>query len=161
MKKTSLLLLLIILTLHPYCHPIKVSTASLEIKGAITIKLNVFWDDFNDHIMSNYRTQLNVKEVNPATSAILNDYIKKQLIIFQDGNKYFFKVTQYALLEEENILQIQGVVEGVDTSRSFRITDTLLFDAFDNQSNILYYFNQGKKTPYQFNKDQTSVIISP
>lgn len=142
MHRTVLIISLLFTITVINAHPIKMTTGRLyfdEEKQRCELLINFFIDDFTAHLSEIYHaevTQSNIKD--PENRLMLLDYIGKNISIF-DGYQQKKLSIDHVELIVENVLQVCIIVQDFnkDSSQEMKIVNSLLFDAYDNQTNIL------------------------
>lgn len=161
MIKKSIFIILIAVCYHLVeAHPIKLSTAKLDLTTPTpTLTINLFWDDFEAHLLKIYRQQLNVEQPDSLTKKVFYDYLTKRIVITQNGTTLTLYL-QSIQVNTENTVSVVFIIPNYNTLIKSEIINTVLFDAFTNQSNVLHVISEkNNRNVYQFNKDKRSEII--
>ena len=149
MKKTGVILLFITMSAVLLAHPIKMSTGRIEIDSntdSVAILINFFIDDFEPAIHAFYpQPPFNFVAPSQEMTFAINNYVQKNLVIMADnkGLKYqLVSVKPY----KENVCQVRftGTDQMLSTCKSFTIQNTILFDVYEKQSNIMHLKIDGK-----------------
>ena len=138
-------------------HPVHVSVSEVHYNRqtqSLEIMHKVFIDDFENALEKYYNGNLGLgteKEASEA-DALIEAYLQKHFAIWVDG-----KPLAPGYLGREADLEavwIYQEITGVDKAEAFKITNTLLFDLFDDQRNILHLEYLEKKVSFLFRHGQ-------
>lgn len=136
------------------------TTLSLEV-GERTLTINLFWDDLDAHLAKLYHKKLIVDKEDAQTKDILKDYISKHCQISQKGNsKVSLALDHYVYYEDKNLLQLTYTVNNLKPENPIQFVSTILFDAFDNQTNVLYFNTIKENKIFTFNKSTPEITIN-
>jgi hypothetical protein len=125
-----------------YAHPIKISNGKIALDKnteRLEISLNFFMDDFSHHLEQLYHIQTAFnKNADGETQNIAMDYIARHFKVYLNDTLVVLQ-WKNATVIEDNVIQVQlfADVSGQNSPGTLKILNTLLFDAFDDQSNIL------------------------
>jgi hypothetical protein len=159
MKKTVFLLSFIFIAFLIKAHPIKLSTSKLDF-ASNTLTINLFQDDFEAHLIKTYRQQLNFKTPDNITKKVLSDYIGKNFKISQNNKAISLQIQSISIIQE-NTVQITFKLSSLLATSKTLITNTILFDAFDTQSNVLHVVSKSAtRTSFQFDKNKKTISLS-
>ena len=163
-SRISLILLGILFLFHysHSAHKFYVSTSSvtfLEDQSSIHITTKIFIDDMQDALR---QTQHSIKldpDSNPQlVDSLTLDYLKQHLLIKQNqkvlplnfvGKEYDFDLATYHLEILTNSLIIDSLM----------ITNTVLFDLFEDQKNIIHFKSNNYRKSYLLHIGKSSVTI--
>nr|WP_255449787.1 DUF6702 family protein [Seonamhaeicola sediminis] len=108
----------------------------MQDKQSVQIITRVFLDDFENVLRERYDESITLDKTNGAN---VNLYIERYL-----NNKIKIKINgtaaSFAFIGKEYDLDIMKCyleIEGVESIESFEITNTVLFDMFEDQQNII------------------------
>ncbi len=136
-------------------HPIKISTCVItQSNNEISVKLYFFADDFGTHLKKIYGNSVDLN----STVSIQNilDYISKHYILKINNKITLLENTKIIL--NDNVFQVNFKVKlpikYLEGKTNINITNTLLFGAFKNQTNIVRIDlkGDGNYTTLEFNK---------
>lgn len=155
--------LLLALFFYTPMHPLHVSTTEMNFNAkekSIEISCRIFTDDFERILAKTYKTKtdLTKTEMRPAMDALIKKYIDSHLQYSLNGksvkaNYIGFEIDHEATniyLEIENVLFIQ----------SLGVTNSLLYDLFDDQMNILHVENKGIRKSARANYPSTQLEVN-
>lgn len=144
----SALLLMCTFALH--AHPIKMSTAKLQISTSDSIAvltINFFKDDFENEIRNMYpQPPFNLVEPWEDMYPSIEDYIRKNVDISPDGKETDLHLVNVADgMENVYVVSIRVLAKGNWEFSTLNISNTLLFSSFDKQSNVLHVYIDDEK----------------
>ena len=144
-----------------WAHPIKMTSAQLNFNdNKAHFLINFFEDDFEAHLQKTYRTNIDFDQIEKELKTIVQDYINKHLTLVVNGEiivLHHIKVEKKA----NNIIHVTLTSDVLKaTPHTILVTNTLLFEAFENQSNILHILLNGEKHPLQFISGDSKKRIS-
>jgi len=158
MKKISLIIILFVI--YGFSHKYYVSTSLYDFKedsGSLQITIRVFQDDFTEIIKNIYQVDismdndLNSNEIKPKIS----DYLLSNLSIYLDNNKHDLF---YLGSEEKNEMIIAYLeLEDIPMFKSIELKNTILFDLFEKQQNIIHLRKGPNKRSFILRKDVPNV----
>lgn len=141
------LIIFLIVFASPWLHPFHVSVIELDYdeKGkALQLSERVFLDDLEEAINKNYKVRIDITY--PANKAkrdsLIEDYILKNLRVKVDGK---LKTGSYLGHEiEQDALWCYIEYYGVRKVHEIALTNTLFFDMFDDQNNLVHATYKGQ-----------------
>ena len=149
------------LTILLYCilHPIHISSCEIEFneeKEILQITHKIFIDDFEDKLESIYQEKLYLGTQKESLSAdkYIESYLKENFSIQDvDGNELTIE-----WVGKENDIEsiwIYQKVEGFDLNK-LKIKNTVLFDKFEDQQNIVHFKYKSIKKSNLLNDQKTT-----
>jgi len=139
MKKISLIITLFVI--YGFSHKYYVSTSLYDFKenlGSLQITIRVFQDDFTEIIKKKYQVDISMNnDINSnEIKSKIRDYLLSNLSIYLDKNKYDLF---YLGSEEKNEMIVAYLeLEDIPTFKSIELKNTILFDLFEKQQNIIH-----------------------
>jgi len=139
MKKISLIITLFVI--YGFSHKYYVSTSLYDFKedlGSLQITIRVFQDDFTEIIKKKYQVDISTNnDINSnEIKSKIKDYLLSNLSIYLDKNKYDLF---YLGSEEKNEMIVAYLeLEDIPTFKSIELKNTILFDLFEKQQNIIH-----------------------
>ncbi|MGJ3235328.1 DUF6702 family protein [Marivirga sp.] len=129
------------LMLSGMLHPFYVSITDLVYKEdtkSVQIMHKVFVDDFEQTLNKHYNVNLDIlaMESTAEIDEMVKDYFSKRFAVSIDGKEQ--DITYIGSELEENVLWVYQEIYKVRKPKKFRITNTVLFDEFDTQSNLVH-----------------------
>jgi len=143
-------------------HPFYVSISDLVYKEdtkSVQIMHKVFVDDFEQTLNKHYNVNLDILAMKNTAEIdeMLEDYYSKRFSVEIDGKLQ--EITYIGSELEENVLWIYQEIYKVRKPNRFKITNTVLFDEFDTQSNLVHTELGGEiKTVRLVDGDETQEV---
>lgn len=141
-------------------HPFYVSTTEVNHNAAdknLEISCRIFTDDFEATLNKAYQSKIDL--FNPKDTAAVDklifDYIKKHLVIRLDGKPVSFEYVGHER-EEESVWSYMQV-PNTNTPKKIEISNNILYDAFDQQINIMHVSVAGNRKSAKLNYPETVV----
>ena len=155
MKKISFLVtLFIILGLNS--HKYYVSTSLFDFNkdsASLQITLKVFKDDFIKLISHKYGLDLENKLERDSRKikSKISEYLLSNLIIYFDDKKQGLIYLGYE--ENDEMFTFYLELENLSSFSSVRLQNTILFDLFDEQQNVIHLKKDNKRRSFITRKD--------
>jgi hypothetical protein len=137
-------------------HPIHVSVTSLDVdlkKKEIVITQKMYTEDFAllfYHLFEkNVRPQAG-KDFSANELALINTYISAAFILESGKNKLPLEFMRKEQNEESIWLYYKCSLQS-NKNKTLMLTDALLLDLFDDQTNLVIVSNGGREEGYTFN----------
>nr|WP_321412716.1 DUF6702 family protein [uncultured Carboxylicivirga sp.] len=137
-------------------HPIKMTTGKLEIdveSKSCKLTINFFADDFESALQSEFpQPSFNYDNPQPEMIETIKNYVSGEFLLSVDDKEVKLELLKVKMIEE-NVCQVtfSGDLKTVRLFETVTIKNTLLFDVYNKQSNILHLiFNGDKITILQF-----------
>ncbi len=122
-------------------HPFHVSVVEIEHNAAdksLEISCKIFTDDFENALAKRYKTKVDL--INPPNKAAMDTLIKKYILshlsIRANGKPVVFSYMGFENEKEAVYGYIE--VESVSTVSKLEITNTLMYEEFTDQVNIMH-----------------------
>ncbi len=144
-------------------HPFHVSVTELiykEDSKSVQIMHRVFVDDFEQTLNKNYQVNLDILALNSTESidSLVENYLNKNFAVAIDGKSYEINYLGSEL--EDNVLWCYQEIYKVRKPRAFEITNSVMFDEFDDQSNMVHTtVNKKLKTLRMVERKKTQRVI--
>ena len=142
------MLQLIIVSWLSFFHPFYVSVTEINHNArsqAVEVSCRIFYDDLERTLEKQYHTRVDI--VKPADKTkmnqLLNDYIKKHLIIKADGKVLALSYVGYEIQEDAAWTYFE--VKGINKVKKFEVHDDLLFTEHPEQINMLHVTVGGQR----------------
>lgn len=133
-------------------HPFHVSVTEIDhnaTEKTLEISCKIFTDDFESILAKNYNTKVDL--INPPNKAAMDSLVKKyifsHLSIRVNGRPVSFTYIGYENEKEAAYGYIE--VSNVPSVSKLDITNTILFDKFDDQMNIMHVKVAGNRKSYK------------
>ena len=144
-------------------HPIHVSVTNIEYfsnKNKFEISFRLFADDFQEIILQNYGVKINLNNIikNTKNYELINKYITKNFILKINNKKIENKKFIFKKSELEDItIWLYYEIKYNGKAKKINITNTLMFDLFRDQNNLLIFTHKKDQKALRFtnkNKNQ-------
>jgi len=131
-------------------HPTYVTVAQIDFNSKdkfATLLCKAFTDDLDLALQKQFNKKesihnhSDVKEL----SAEIEQYIKGHLQININGKQANFSFTNYKEDEENNSVGLYFRINNIDDISTIKITDTIFYELYDNQIQILYVTVNGNR----------------
>ncbi len=166
MKARSLIILnLFFLEVVCASHPVHISVVNLDIKNdsnMIKYSVCLFYEDLQSLINYKYNTLLDFRHQNRMT------FKEQQSILEYLNSSFLLKNSHNIPLNsefikwkiEDNLIWFFFCIKEIAEIRKLTIENKLMLDLFMDQKNLVILNNNGKEEGYEFNKRNTSYIVT-
>ncbi len=141
MKKLSFTLFLLV-SLLSLAHPLKTAITDfiyIKEKNEVRIKINLFEDDFEAQLSAIHNKKIDLDILSRRNNTVISNYILKNFKLQLNSSKQIIKFIRYTVIDDPNnkVISVDFVIKHItiNTSDKLTITNTILFDANDRQSN--------------------------
>ncbi len=160
MRLTGMILLLFCTSWY---HPIHVSVTNIDLdpeKGTVDLSVKIFADDFQDLILHHYSVQLRITEQENPDEQIetVNRYIWDALQMEING-KGTAGLQFVDSRVNEGAIWLHYRYEYHGRIRKVRISNTLMLDAFDDQTNLLIVAYGNRQKGYRMDNKTTELTL--
>lgn len=144
-------------------HPLHVSTTEMNFnpkEKSIEISCRIFTDDFESILAKTYRTKtdLTKPEMHAAMDALIKKYLDTHLQYTINGKNVKAKYVGFEIDHEATNVYLE--IENISSLQSLNLTNTLLYDLFDDQMNILHVENKGQRKSARTNYPATRLAVN-
>lgn len=138
-----------------YLHPVHVSILNFDYaknKQDAEISLKVFTDDFELAFIHNYNLVLNLGKENmhPEWKKYLDMYFSKMFLLKTNNKKSIPLVFNRYELRDDGIMLYFTAPVGKKL-KSIQMSNGILLDVFENQTNLVIFSIDGKEQGYSLN----------
>ena len=156
MKKISLFIILIAL-LGFNSHKYYVSTSLYEFSedsNSLQITMKIFKDDFTNLINKKEGVELDkLKDLNSIKiKSKISKYLFSNLSLFFDNNKY--EPIYLGAKQDTEMITFFLEIENLPSYKLIKLKNTVLFDMFNKQQNIVHFKKGTKKRSFVLRKDK-------
>ena len=139
-------------------HPFYVSTTEVNHNAGdknLEISCRIFTDDFETTLTKAYQSKVDLfkPKDTAALDKLIFDYIKKHLVIKLDGKPVAFEFVGHEREEESVWSYLQ--VPNTPAPKKIEISNNILYDAFDQQINIMHVSVSGHRKSAKLNYPET------
>jgi len=122
-------------------HPLHVSTTEVSFNAkekSLEISCRLFTDDFEQILAKNYKTKtdLNRADMSKAMDELIKKYLNANLKYAVNGKMVTANYIGFEIDHEATNVYLE--IENVSSLQSLSLTNSLLYDLFDDQLNILH-----------------------
>lgn len=165
--KLSLILIGLSFLSFKTAHPLKATSTRLTYDSklkTLLVEVEVFRDDFQNALNKEFNSRFdlfrfyNSKEPLDAVNKLFNKYITLQL----NNKSIVFNCTSGENSDDKNSFIFKMIIPNMDLKpkQKLQINNTLLFNHFPNQNNVLMLTIPGRiEKMFQFNKDHVTEIL--
>jgi hypothetical protein len=153
----------IVMTLFIWLHPVHVSLLSIDLypdSGKIEIVFKLFSDDLERLIMTRYNVDLDItSKVDPGEKAeTINKYIDESFELKINGTKIDnWEYTGNQINEEAIWLYYKNSYQ--EKMKEVAVTDAVLMDFFEDQTNMVIVSWPGKQNGYCLNNNEHEITL--
>lgn len=143
-------------------HKYYVSTSLYEFKedkASLQVTIKIFKDDFINAIKTNNGIDLYMKDdLNSEEIKFkINSYLLSNLTIFLDNKKY--ELFYLGLKKDTEMITCFLEIENLPDFKKIKLKNTILFDLFENQKNIIHLKKGNKKRSFILGKDSPNSVL--
>jgi hypothetical protein len=129
-------------------HPIFMSVTEIEHNAktkSLEISCKIFTDDFEKALRATYKTKVDLLDglLRAEMDKLVNDYVKKHLLIAIDGKQTVIKYVGYENIEDGIYCYFE--IENILAPKKLTITDDILYEYKKEQISILHVTVGGKR----------------
>lgn len=147
----------------PALHPFHVSVTEINHNApdkTLEISCKLFTDDFEKILAKNYKTRVDLgkEEFKTAMDSLVKKYINSHLSIKANGRATRFDYLGFETDKEATYAYIE--VSEVSSVSKMEIFNSILYDQFDDQLNIMHIVVGGKRQSTKLNYPDKNVELS-
>lgn len=144
-------------------HPFHVSVCEvdyIESKKSLQITQKIFIDDLEKGIQETYKNSMDITlaEHKGELDNLLKDYYGKNLKILINGKNVQARFIGSEF--EEDALWCYLEIQKVKKVKSLQITNTILFDTFEDQSTILHVQKEDDIKSFRLTNDEVTASLA-
>lgn len=146
----------------PSAHPFHVSVVEINHNAgekSLEISCKLFTDDFERILAKNYRTKVDL--INPPDKArmdtLVKQYVLSHLRIKANGRPVTMQYLGYEHEEEAAYSYIE--VSNIPAVKTLEISNTLLYDLFDDQLGIMHITVGGNRKSNKLNYPNEEIVF--
>lgn len=152
--------LLLPLWLFFQLHPLHVSTTEMNFnqkEKSVEISVRIFTDDFERILANNYKvkTDLSKPSMQKTMDELVAKYMASHLKVQLNGKATTANYIGFELDHEATNVYLE--IENVNELKSVNLTNSILYDLFDDQMNILHVSQNGIRKSARANYPQTGL----
>lgn len=144
-------------------HPFHVSVVEINhnnTEKTLEISCKIFTDDFEKVLLQNYKAKVDL--INPPNKAAMDSLVKKYIFshfsLKANGKPVSFS---YVGFENEDAAVFGYVeVDNIASLSKLEITNSLMYDLFDDQVNIMHVIVNGNRKSTKLNYPEKDAVFS-
>jgi len=145
-------------------HPVHVSILNAEYttgKSSMDLSFKVFTSDLELALAHNYSVAMNLGKSNENKDVIsyINKYFSSGIFSITVNNNYKPKLVFYKKQINEDAIWLYFKVPLNGKIKELFITDVVLLDIYEDQTNLLIFAKDGKEMGYRFTINQRDAKI--
>ncbi|TXH20437.1 MAG: hypothetical protein E6Q95_05740 [Chitinophagaceae bacterium] len=145
-------------------HPYHVSATEIEFNpknSTLEISIKIFIDDFENVLKKNYRQKIDLHkaELRSNMDQLIADYVNKHLFVISKNKKYNTQLFGWETNQEAIIIYASAIAPVFDKT-NIEVVNTVLFDLFDDQMNIVHFFVDGKRISEKLSIQKPRIKLS-
>ena len=155
--------LLLMLFFYTSMHPLHVSTTEMSFNSkekSMEISCRIFTDDFERILAKKYatKTDLTKSEMHSTMDVLIKKYLEANLQFTINGKNVKASYIGFEIDHEATNVYLE--IENISSLQSLNLNNTLLYDLFDDQMNILHIENKGQRKSARTNYPATRLAIA-
>lgn len=144
-------------------HPLHVSTTEIEFNSkekSLEISCRIFTDDFETVLAKQFKTKADLTK--PAMHKAMDELIKKYMEnhLKYNINGKIFNASYIGFEIDHEATNVYLEVTNINSLQKLNLTNTILYDLFDDQMNILHVEKQGARKSVKTNYPETLLSVS-
>ena len=146
-------------------HPLHLSVVEInhsQEDKTLEITCRIFRDDFEKILIQNNKTRVDL--INPANKAamekLVNEYIYQHLRIKTGGKQINLTGIGFEFERSEDAIYSYFQAENISAIKNIEVMNTILYDLFDDQQNILHVTVGGNRKSSRLDQPAKDVNFS-
>jgi hypothetical protein len=140
-------------------HPFHVSTTEINYNAtdkSLEISCRIFTDDFESCLAKSFHTKIDLSAANMKTAmdTIVKKYISQHLQIKADGKLAAIKYLGFE--KQDEAIDIYFEADNIPTVKKVDVTDSILFDLYDDQLSIIHVIVGGNRKSTKLDYPKTA-----
>ena len=136
-----------------FIHPVYISTSEITInQNKAILKIKIFRDDLEDGLRMHYNKSISIdsqiKLINE--SKYVDEYIMNKFIL--SINDDIIKLSSSEFKLENDVVEISNIFQYKKKIRSLNIINSILFEIYKIQKNVIFINKDGKNAFYTFSQ---------
>ena len=143
-------------------HPLHVSTTEINFnpkEKSLEISCRIFTDDFENILAKKFKakTDLSKPSMQKEMDELIKKYIAAHLIFNVDGK---IKKANYIGFEiDHEATNVYIEIVDINNFKNLNVSNTILYDLFDDQMNILHVENSGSRKSVRANYPNSTLAV--
>lgn len=144
-------------------HPLHVSTTEVSFNSkekSLEISCRLFTDDFEHILAKNYKTKVDLTKagMSKAMDLLVKKYMTSNLAYKVNGKTVTANYIGFEIDHEATNVYLE--IENVSALQSLSLTNSLLYDLFDDQMNILHVEQGALRKSARTNYPSTNLSVT-
>ena len=136
-----------------FIHPVYISTSEITInQNKAILKIKIFRDDLEDGLRMHYNKSISIdsqiKLINE--SKYVDEYIMNKFILSINDDVIKLSSSEFKL--ENDVVEISNIFLYKKKIRELNIINSILFEIYKIQKNVIFINNDGKSDFYTFSQ---------
>ena len=136
-----------------FIHPVYISTSEITInQNKAVLKIKIFRDDLEDGLRMHYNKSISIdsqiKLINE--SKYVDEYIMNKFILSINDDVIKLSSSEFKL--ENDVVEISNIFQYIKMIRELNIINSILFEIYKIQKNVIFINNDGKSDFYTFSQ---------
>ena len=136
-----------------FIHPVYISTSEITInQNKAVLKIKIFRDDLEDGLRMHYNKSISIdsqiKLINE--SKYVDEYIMNKFILSINDDVIKLSSSEFKL--ENDVVEISNIFQYKKKIRELNIINSILFEIYKIQKNVIFINNDGKSDFYTFSQ---------
>jgi len=150
-------------SMNEHKHPLHVSTTEIEFnpkEKSLEISCRIFTDDFETILAKQFKakTDLTKPGMHKAMDELIKKYMAAHLKLNVNGKNATFTYVGFEIDHEATNVYLE--IENINTLQKLGLANSILYDLFDDQMNILHVQKQGVRKSIKTNYPETLAAVS-
>lgn len=160
---SKLLLILVFFVSTTTKHPLHVSTTEISFNAkekSLELSCRIFTDDFESILAKQFKTKtdLSKPEMHKAMDELVKKYLTTHLQYTVNGKKVNATYLGFEIDHEATNIYLE--IENINELKSLDLQNSILYDLFDDQMNILHVEKLGLRKSSRANYPNTTLNIN-
>ena len=148
--------------INEHKHPLHVSTTEINFNAkekSLEVSCRIFTDDFENILAKkfNTKTDLSKASMHKDMDELIKKYLDTHLKYTVDGKTVKANYIGFEIDHEATNVYLE--IEGFNSFKNLSISNTILYDLFDDQMNILHVENLGTRKSARVNYPTANLSV--
>jgi hypothetical protein len=144
-------------------HPLHVSTTEISLNAkekSLEVSCRIFTDDFEHVLAKNYKTKVDLSkaEMSKAMDVLIKKYLAANLKYNVNGKTVTANYIGFEIDHEATNIYLE--IENISSLKGLSISNSLLYDLFDDQMNILHVEQGALRKSARANYPSTNLSVT-
>ncbi len=153
----------ILLLFVNFLHPFYVSVTEIrhnDRNKTLEVSSRMFFDDFEAALEKQYHVKIDILKPSDkkAVDRLIDDYVRKHLVLTLDGKKVTLQYTGYEI--EEDGAWCYFSVPNIDKINKLTVVNNILFEEHSSQINMLHVIAAGARKSTKLDNPKDKAVFS-